>query len=72
MAVLGDGHPVSKGGIDFAKETDAGAIWQLATHPRLQGLGLATALIGREYVTVPFDEGPPTGDRSPLRSAPGV
>jgi ribosomal protein S18 acetylase RimI-like enzyme len=46
LAVLGDGHPVSKGGIDFAKETDAGAIWQLATHPRLQGLGLATALIG--------------------------
>jgi ribosomal protein S18 acetylase RimI-like enzyme len=46
LAVLGDGYPVSKGGIDFAKETDAGTIWQLATHPRLQCLGIATALIG--------------------------
>jgi ribosomal protein S18 acetylase RimI-like enzyme len=36
---------VAKGGIDFAKEAGAGTIWQLATHPRLEGLGLATTLI---------------------------
>lgn len=38
-------RPVAKGGIDFAKEPDAGTIWQIATHPRLEGLGLATRLI---------------------------
>ena len=45
LAVFVDGLPVSKGGVDFAKEADAGTIWQLATHPRLEGLGLATTLI---------------------------
>ena len=45
LAVFADGHPVSKGGIDFAKKADAGTIWQLATHPRLEGLGLATTLV---------------------------
>jgi len=45
LVVRADGHPVSKGGIDFAKEANAGTVWQLATHPRLEGLGLATRLI---------------------------
>jgi ribosomal protein S18 acetylase RimI-like enzyme len=39
------GLPVAKGGIDFAKEPGVGTIWQLATHPRLEGLGLATRLM---------------------------
>lgn len=46
LMVRADGLPVAKGGIDFAKEPGAGVIWQLATHPQLQGLGLATRLIG--------------------------
>jgi ribosomal protein S18 acetylase RimI-like enzyme len=45
LAVRADGRAVSKGGIDFARESAAGTIWQLATHPQLQGLGLATRLI---------------------------
>ncbi len=45
LAVFAEGLPVSKGGIVFADEADAGTIWQLATHPRLEGLGLATTLI---------------------------
>ena len=45
LAVLVDGHPMAKGGVDFAKEPDAGTIWQVATHEALQGLGLATLLI---------------------------
>jgi ribosomal protein S18 acetylase RimI-like enzyme len=46
LAVFVDGHPVSKGGVDFTKEAGAGTIWQLATHFRLEGLGLATTLVG--------------------------
>jgi ribosomal protein S18 acetylase RimI-like enzyme len=46
LALRADGHAVCKGGIDFAQEPDAGTIWQLATHPQLEGLGLATRLIG--------------------------
>jgi ribosomal protein S18 acetylase RimI-like enzyme len=45
LAVRAAGLPVAKGGIDFAKEAGAGTLWQLATHPQLQGLGLATRLI---------------------------
>jgi ribosomal protein S18 acetylase RimI-like enzyme len=45
LAVLADGHPVAKGGVDFAKEPGAGTIWQVATHEALQGLGLATRLV---------------------------
>jgi ribosomal protein S18 acetylase RimI-like enzyme len=45
MAVRANGHAVSKGGIDFAEEAGAGTIWQLATHERLEGIGLATRLI---------------------------
>lgn len=37
--------PVAKGGVDFAKEPGAGTIWQVATHPQLEGLGLATRLM---------------------------
>jgi ribosomal protein S18 acetylase RimI-like enzyme len=40
------GAPVAKGGIDYVKVAEAGTLWQLATHPRLQGLGLGTLLIG--------------------------
>jgi ribosomal protein S18 acetylase RimI-like enzyme len=39
------GVPVAKGGIDFAREPGAGTIWQVATHPQLEGLGLATRLM---------------------------
>ena len=46
VAVFVDGHPASKGGVDYAIEADAGTIWQIATHPLLEGLGLATRLIG--------------------------
>lgn len=45
LVLLADGLPVSKGGVDLAKEDGAGTIWQLATHPELEGLGLATRLI---------------------------
>ena len=45
LVVRADGHAVSKGGIDFAKEPGVGTIWQLATHEQLEGLGLATRLI---------------------------
>jgi ribosomal protein S18 acetylase RimI-like enzyme len=45
LIVRADGLPVAKGGIDFAKEAGAGTIWQLATHPGLEGIGLATRLI---------------------------
>jgi len=46
LTLRAEGVPVAKGGSDFAKEVGAAAIWQLATHPQLQGLGLATRLIG--------------------------
>ena len=45
LVLRADSHPVSTGGIDFAKESDAGTVFQLATQPRLEGLGLATRLI---------------------------
>lgn len=41
----GGGEPVAKGGVDYEQEPGAGVIWQLATHPSLQGLGLGTRLI---------------------------
>lgn len=46
LALFADDRPVCKGGIDFAKEAGAGTIWQVATMPVLEGLGLATRLIG--------------------------
>jgi ribosomal protein S18 acetylase RimI-like enzyme len=39
------GKPVAKGGVDYVKVAGTGTLWQLATHPRLQGLGLGTLLI---------------------------
>ena len=45
LVLSADGLPVAKGGIDLAKEDGAGTIMQLATHPELEGLGLATRLI---------------------------
>lgn len=45
LTVRVEGLPVAKGGIDFIKVPGAGTIWQLATHPQLEGLGLATLLI---------------------------
>lgn len=45
LVVAVDGMPVCKGGIDFIKEPGSGIIWQVATHPSLEGLGLATMLI---------------------------
>ena len=45
LTLRADGQPVSKGGIDFAKEPGAGTIWQVATHGKLEGLGLATRLL---------------------------
>ncbi|MGH8978446.1 MAG: GNAT family N-acetyltransferase [Acidimicrobiia bacterium] len=46
LVVHADGHPVCKGGIDFAEEPGAGTVWQIATHPQVEGAGLATLLIG--------------------------
>lgn len=46
LAVRGtDGLPVAKGAIDYAEAPSCGSIIQVATHPSLQGLGLASALI---------------------------
>jgi len=45
------GCVVAKGGIDFAKEPGAGTIWQLATHPGQESLGLATRLISELEVS---------------------
>lgn len=46
LCLLADGHEVAKGGVDFVVEPGSGTIWQVATHGRLEGLGLATRLIG--------------------------
>lgn len=46
LAVRGpNGEPIAKGGIDYAKRDGGAELWQLATHPSLQGLGLGTKLI---------------------------
>lgn len=37
--------PVALGGIDYAKPSGAGTIWQLAVHPALQSCGIGTLLI---------------------------
>lgn len=39
------GEPVATGGVDFEDERAPGKIWQVATHPELQSLGLGTRLI---------------------------
>jgi ribosomal protein S18 acetylase RimI-like enzyme len=40
-----DGTPVAKAGIDYAALEEAGVIWQVAVHDRLQRRGLGTRLI---------------------------
>jgi ribosomal protein S18 acetylase RimI-like enzyme len=40
-----DRSPVAKGSVDFAVEPGTGTIFQLATHPELQRLGIGTHLI---------------------------
>ena len=40
------GVPVAKGGVDYRQHEGAGTMFQLATLPSLQGLGVATHLIG--------------------------
>src|SRR3954452_9593435 len=40
------GVPVAKGGIDYQQHEDACTMFQLATLPSLQGLGVARRLIG--------------------------
>jgi ribosomal protein S18 acetylase RimI-like enzyme len=45
LAVLADGVPVAKGVIDFTVSDGAGELGELATHPELEGLGLASRLI---------------------------
>lgn len=39
------GEPIAKGGAHHAKPRGPGMLWQLATHPALQSLGLGSALI---------------------------
>jgi ribosomal protein S18 acetylase RimI-like enzyme len=39
------GVPVAKVGIDFARYPEAGYLWQFATHPDLQGLGIGSFLM---------------------------
>lgn len=46
LVVRADAIPVCKGAIDFTRDPSLGTIWQVATHPALEGLGLATLLIG--------------------------
>ena len=40
-----NGSPVAKGGIDYEEHPGAGATFQLATRPDLEGRGLATMVI---------------------------
>jgi ribosomal protein S18 acetylase RimI-like enzyme len=40
-----NGWPVAKVGIDFSKFADAGLLWQFATPPDLQGLGVGSHLM---------------------------
>ena len=39
------GRPIGKGGIENADPHGLGKLWQLATHPELQSLGIGTHLI---------------------------
>jgi hypothetical protein len=32
-------------GVDFAKESDAGTLWQVTSHPRLEAFDLVTQLM---------------------------
>lgn len=44
VARLPDGHPVAKAGIDYTAKEGSGTVWQVATHPGLEGLGLCRLL----------------------------
>jgi ribosomal protein S18 acetylase RimI-like enzyme len=39
------GGPVAKVGIDYARYPGSGYLWQFATHPQLQGLGIGSFLM---------------------------
>jgi ribosomal protein S18 acetylase RimI-like enzyme len=39
------GDPIAKAGVNYTSHAEAGAIWQLATHPELQSLGLGTRVV---------------------------
>ena len=39
------GEPVAKAGITYTAHPGAGTVWQVATHPDLQSLGLGTRLM---------------------------
>lgn len=60
LMLCADGVPVAKGGVDYAAVTGAGTLWQLATMPELEGLGLMSKLVAaaedriaaRELMTV--------------------
>ena len=39
------GRPIAKGGIEHADPHGPGKLWQLATHPELQSLGIGTHLM---------------------------
>jgi ribosomal protein S18 acetylase RimI-like enzyme len=68
-----NGWPVAKVGIDFAKYPDAGTLWQFATHPGLQGLGVGSHLMsgaerrmvnrGRQVARIGVDDDNPGARR---------
>ena len=39
------GAPIAKGGIDYSERAGGGTLFQLATHPELQGLGIGSRLV---------------------------
>ena len=40
-----NGHPIAKAGIDYAPSPGVGTLWQVATAPELQGLGIGAHLV---------------------------
>jgi ribosomal protein S18 acetylase RimI-like enzyme len=46
VAAASSDLPVGKAGIDYAKHTGAGTIYQAAVHPALQSCGIGTLLMG--------------------------
>ena len=39
------GEPIAKGAVDYTDPRSPGKLWQVATHPALQSLGIGSALI---------------------------
>ena len=39
------GEPIAKGAVEYSDPPGPGRLWQLATHPQLQGRGIGTMLI---------------------------